>query len=379
MKVLQILPELNAGGVERGTLEVAGFLVRNGHEALVVSHGGRLVPELEKLGARHVTLAVHRKSPLSLLQVGPFRRLLEQERPDMLHLRSRVPGWIAWLAWRKLDPRTRPHLVTTVHGFYSVNAYSAIMTRGERVIAVSECIRDYILKNYPATPSERIRMIPRGIEPADYPRGFTPTSNWLAQWHAEFPQLRDAIQLVLPGRITRLKGHEDFIRLVAALKDADKPVRGVIVGDVHPKKKSYLAGLETLVNELGVHQRVVFTGHRTDLREILSVADIVYSLSQQPESFGRTTLEALALGLPVVGYAHGGVGELLERLYPCGQVPLRNADALLATTRQVLISRPTPEKVEAPFTLAAMCEATLNTYQELLRNQPRAASTHRAT
>jgi len=377
MKVLQILPELNAGGVERGTLELADFLVRNGHEALVVSQGGRLVTELERFGAHHITLAVHRKSLFSLLRVGPFRRLLEQERPDILHLRSRVPGWIAWLAWRKLDPRTRPQLVTTVHGFYSVNAYSAIMTRGERVIAVSESIRDYILKSYPATSPERIRTIPRGIQPEDYPCGFTPSPTWLARWHAEFPQLRDAIQLVLPGRITRLKGHEDFIQLVAALNAPGKPVCGVIVGDVHPKKKAYLAELEALVNELGVRQRVVFTGHRTDLREILATADMVYSLSQQPESFGRTTLEALALGRPVVAYDHGGVGELLQRFFPAGRVPLGNLDALFTTTRVVLLSRPTPEIVGAPYTLTAMCEATLNTYRELLRPQPGEASTHR--
>ena len=136
MKVIQILPELNAGGVERGTLELAGFLVAAGHEALVISNGGRLVADLERCGARHVILPVHRKSVASLWQVGSLRRILTEERADMLHLRSRVPGWLAWLAWRGMNPQTRPHLVSTVHGFYSVNVYSAVMTRGERVIAV---------------------------------------------------------------------------------------------------------------------------------------------------------------------------------------------------------------------------------------------------
>ena len=145
MKVLQILPAMNAGGVERGTLEVAAHLVKYGHEALVVSSGGRMVSALEALGARHFTLPVHRKNPLSLRQVRPLRQLLEKQRPDIVHIRSRVPGWLAWLAWRGMDPATRPRLVSTVHGFYSVNRYSAIMTKGERVIAVSDSIRDYIL------------------------------------------------------------------------------------------------------------------------------------------------------------------------------------------------------------------------------------------
>ena len=114
----------------------AAHLVREGHEALVVSNGGRQVEALEKSGARHATLPVHKKRLGTLLQVRPLRRVFEAERPDIVHIRSRVPGWVAWLALRKMDPASRPRLVSTVHGFYSVNAYSAIMTRGERVIAV---------------------------------------------------------------------------------------------------------------------------------------------------------------------------------------------------------------------------------------------------
>ena len=188
MKVLQILPELNAGGVERGTLELADYLVRHGHKSLVVSNGGQLVSQLEKQGSQHIALPVHRKSPLSLLQVRPLRRLLERERPDILHIRSRVPGWIAWLAWRGLDPNARPHFVSTVHGFTSVNFYSAIMTRGERVIAVSDSIRDYVRQNYPKVMQEIIRVIPRGIEPKDYSRDFQPDPMWREAWRKQLPQ-----------------------------------------------------------------------------------------------------------------------------------------------------------------------------------------------
>jgi glycosyltransferase involved in cell wall biosynthesis len=364
MKVLQILPEMNAGGVERGTLEIGRYLVHQGHEALVVSNGGRLVAQLETAGVRHIALPVHRKRLGSLFQVRPFRRLLETERPDILHIRSRVPGWIAWLAWRKLNPAQRPTLVSTVHGFYSVNAYSAIMTRGERVIAVSESIREYITANYPRTPKEIIRVIPRGIEPAEYPRGFRPDPSWFAAWQKDFPHLAGKRVLTLPGRITRLKGHEDFLRLIAALIDNGEPMHGLIVGDVHPKKREYLDELRGLVEQLKLSAHITFTGHRSDLREILSVSDVVYSLSTQPESFGRTTLEALALGRPVVAYDHGGVGEQLRQFFPEGRVTLGNAEQLRKATRSVLHNCNEPRPVREPFTLAAMCCATLGVYGE---------------
>jgi glycosyltransferase involved in cell wall biosynthesis len=366
MKVLQILPALDAGGVERGTLEIASHLVGHGHQALVVSNGGRMVAELEKTGARHIAMPVHRKNPLSLLQVRPLRRLLEMERPDILHIRSRVPGWIAWLAWRGMDPATRPRLVSTVHGFYSVNRYSAIMTAGERVIAVSNSIRRYILENYPATRPEAIRVIPRGIEPAEWGADFQPSADWLARWHSEHPQLAGKKLLLLPGRITRLKGHEDFFRLIAALKQQGIPAHGLVAGDTHPKKRAYLGELQGLVAELGLTADITFLGHRGDLREIMAVSDLICALSQQPESFGRTVLEALAIGKPVAGYDCGGVGELLEALFQPGKVPPGDAAHLLEASRSILRSPPKAAAVGEPYTLECMCRTTLTLYQELL-------------
>ena len=310
MKVLQILPELNSGGVERGTLEVAEYLVKNGHEALVVSNGGRQVAQLEKSGARHITMPVHRKSLSTLFQVKALRKLLEKEKPDILHIRSRVPGWIAWLAWRKMNPATRPRLVSTVHGFYSVNSYSSIMTKGEQVIAVSESIRDYILENYQQTPAEKVSLIYRGINPADYPPNYKPSEDWLERWRSENPHLEGKAVLVLPGRITRLKGHVDFFELLSELKKLGNAVHGLVVGDTHPKKRAYLEELRSLVRDKGLKDSVTFTGHRSDVREIMAISHVVCALSQQPESFGRTVLEALAIGKPVLGYDCGGVGEL---------------------------------------------------------------------
>lgn len=367
MKVLQILPELNAGGVERGTLEIASYLVKSGHESMVVSNGGRLVEALENAGSRHVSLPVHRKSLATLLQVGPLRRLLTKERPDILHIRSRVPGWVAWLAWRGMDPKTRPKLVSTVHGFYSVNRYSAVMTRGERVIAVSNSIRTYILENYPKTPGEIIRVIPRGITPNDYGTDYQAPAAWLERWHAEQSKLSGKQVLLLPGRITRLKGHEDFFNLIASLKQSGIPAHGLIAGDTHEKKRAYLEELRGVVEKLGVSEDITFLGHRSDIREVMSVSHIVCALSQQPESFGRTVLEAMALGKPVVGYDCGGVGELLGELFPAGRVPLGDRDCLFETTRSVISKKPLPLPVGEPFTLDAMCRSTLDVYQELIR------------
>ena len=367
MNVLQILPELNAGGVERVAMVLSDYLVANRHESVVVSNGGRLVAMLEKSGARHITLPVHRKSLGSLFQVRPLRQVLEQECPDILHLHSRVPGWIAWLAWRKMNPQTRPRLVSTVHGFYSVNAYSAIMMRGERVIAVSECICDYVAKSFPQTPKAALRLVRHGIASADYPRDFQPAADWRKRWQKDFPQFTGKQLLLLPGRITRLKGHEDYLRLIAALRKTRPQIHGVIVGDTHPRKRAYLSELQQLVQQLGLTNDVTFVGHRADLREIMAMAQLVCSLSTSPESFGLTTLEALALGRPVLGYDHGGVGELLRELYPAGRVPLRDEAALLATAQQLLVMQPTPALVKEPFTLDAMCRGTLDVYHELLQ------------
>ena len=368
MKVMQILPELNSGGVERGTLEVADFLVKQGHDALVVSNGGRLVAKLEESGARHIAMPVHRKSLGSLFQVGPLRRLLEKEKPDIIHIRSRVPGWIAYLAWRKMDKATRPRLISTVHGFYSVNRYSAVMTKGERVIAVSGSIRKYIMENYPETPGERITVIHRGVDRGQFPQGFQPSAEWLSKWRADLPHLVGKVTLLLPGRITRLKGHSDFFRLIASLKRQGRNVHGLIAGDAHPKKQDYLAELKTLLAEMGLAEDVTFLGHRSDVREIMGVSDLVCALSQQPESFGRTVLEALAIGKPVLGYDCGGVGELLDAVFPAGKVPLGDSATLLEKATQILDEKPESHVPQGSFTLEAMCADTLALYGILLKS-----------
>lgn len=366
MKILQVLPEMHSGGVERGTLELASYLVAHGHEAVVVSHGGRMVAALEKAGVRHIQMPVHRKRLTSLFQVGPFRRLLLREQPDILHVRSRVPAWIAWLAWRRLEPLRRPRFVTTFHGFYSVNRYSQIMTYGERVIAVSESIRTHVLEAYPQTAAETLRVVPRGIDPAKYAWDFVPEQAWLVAWQQQMAHLAGKLVLLLPGRITRLKGHEEFFQLLWQLKQHGLPVHGLVVGDTHPKKRAYLGELHRRVTTLGLAEDVSFLGHRHDVREIMTQCHVVCALSRQPESFGRTVLEALALGRPVLGYDIGGVGELLAAFYPQGRVPFADLDALVMAAQTILERPGKPTPVGPPFTLEAMCAGTVEIYRALL-------------
>jgi glycosyltransferase involved in cell wall biosynthesis len=366
MKVIQILPELNSGGVERGTLEIGRYLVGKGHESVVISNGGKLVGELISEGTRHITLPVHKKSLLSLRQVRVLRKLFEKEKPDFIHLRSRLPAWIAWLAWRRMDPVTRPRLITTVHGFNSVNAYSRIMTRGELVITVSESCRDFVLTNYPETDPGKIRVVHRGVDPKEYADDYHPTGEWSEKWGQEFPETNGKILITLPGRITRLKGHTDFIQIIQSLVSGNPRIHGVIAGGAHQKKQAYLNEIREKIDKAGLTSHITITGHRSDMRDVLAQSDIVLSLTTQPESFGRTTLEALCLSTPVIGYDHGGVGEILRAMFPEGSVKFGDREKVIDLINDWLQNGFPTVSERRPFTLESMQQRTLECYEELL-------------
>ena len=176
LSVMQLLPALESGGVERGTLEIAEALVAAGHESLVVSGGGRLVRGLTAAGSEHVHMPVGQKSLRVLACVGQLRQLIRNRQPDIVHARSRLPAWVAWQALKPLQ--AAPAFVTTLHGLNSVSRYSGIMTRGERVIAVSESCRDYWLQHYRNLDAERVSVINRGIDPVAFPYGYKPSGAW---------------------------------------------------------------------------------------------------------------------------------------------------------------------------------------------------------
>jgi glycosyltransferase involved in cell wall biosynthesis len=239
------------------------------------------------------------------------------------------------------------------------------MASGERVICVSDTVRDYVLRHYPATDPARLRVIPRGIDPAQFPRRPHPDSAARTAFAGEHPALAGpGPLLLLPGRGTRLKGHADALQLLAALRvEAFPDARLWLPGAREPGREAYIAELEALAARLGVADAVVFSAPTARIAEAYAASDLVLQLSRKPEAFGRTVVEALAVGCPVLGWAHGGVGELLA-LQPQGAVVPFDAAALADAAISLLRVPPrVPDTI--PYTLQAMQQATLELYAEL--------------
>lgn len=365
LTVVQLLPALASGGVERSAIEVSAALAAAGHRALVVSAGGRLEPALQAAGGEHIRLAIGSKRPWVLRHVRTLRRLLVEQRVDIVHARSRLPAWIGWLALRGLPAAGRPRFVTTMHGLNSPSRYSAIMARGDRVICVSQTVRDYLLRHYPGTDAARLRVIPRGIDPERFPPAPTPDPAARAAIAATHPALGGAGPLLLlPGRGTRLKGHGDALALLAGLRARGSDARLWMPGAREPGREAYIAGLEREAGALGCAEAVVMTPPTAQIAQAYVASDLVLQLSRKPEAFGRTVIEALASARPVLGWAHGGAGELLAELQPAGAVAPFDRDALLQAAT-ALLAQPPARVGTIPYTLRAMQDATLAVYDEL--------------
>lgn len=371
MTVVQLLPELHSGGVERGTLEIGAYLARHGHESIVVSEGGPLVALLEKQGSRHITLPVGGKTPRTLASLLPLRRLMRNQPVDIVHLRSRVPAWAGFLAVKSLPVRRRPKLVTTFHGFYSINAYSAIMTRGEMVIAVSHTIAEHMRTHY-RVPSHRIQVIHRGIDENIFaPERVDPSKIAALKHHWRLHDMQPPV-IMLPGRISRIKGHDIFIRSLARIKAL--PWTALCVG-LADAKAVFMKKLTRLIQDNGLEDRVRFVGDCADMPTALCLSDIVVSAtSAKPEAFGRTTIEAQAMGKPVVATAHGGSLETILPgrtgwlVAPGDAVGMASALAEAVGYPKIRdqYGRAAQAWVRAHFTTQKMCQKTLNLYEKLI-------------
>lgn len=335
-----------------------------GHRSIVISAGGRMVSKLESEGSEHIKWPIGKKSLFTLGLVKKLKRFLEAEKVDVLHVRSRFPAWIVFMAWNTMHADKRPALVTTVHGPYSVSQYSAVMTKGQRVIVISNMIREYVLKNYDALP-ENLRLIYRGVDTTTYHRDYQPSEQWLSNWYIQYPKTIGKKLLTLPARVTRWKGQEDFIKLFSFVKQQRNDVHALIVGEVKKDKSNYFTQLKALAKTLGVADDITFTDHRDDVKEIMSISSLVYSLSTEPEAFGRTTIEALSLGVLVIGYNHGGVSEQLAAILPDGAVEVGNFTEAGVLTLSWL-NAPPSVAVNHIFTLDKMLSATLDVYRELV-------------
>ncbi|MBL0028950.1 MAG: glycosyltransferase [Rhodanobacteraceae bacterium] len=365
LTVVQLLPALEAGGVERGTLEIARALVADGHRSVVISAGGRLVEPLVAGCSEHIELDIGRKSIASLWLVPKLRRRFVELGADIVHARSRLPAWLTLLAWRGMDRATRPRFVTTMHGLNSVNLYSSVMARGERVICVSQTVREHILKHYPKTDPARLRVIPRAVDPVEFPHGHRPDGDWRKRFVAEHPGLSGpAPWLCLAGRGTRMKGQGHAIRLVADLRESGVETRLILLGVREPGREHYVDELRSQAQRQGVADAVVMTSPRRDVRDVMAASALVLQLSPKPEAFGRTVVEALNLGVPVLGFDLAGVGEQLRDLFPQGAVVVGDRNALAQRARALISGGERPAAFDR-YRLQQMQAATLAVYREL--------------
>lgn len=362
MKVLQILPSLELGGVERGVIDLARAMKKRGHESVVVSSGGELVAELQKMGVPHYTLPVHQKSPLSLMLVGKIARILRQERVDVIHARSRVPAWLAWFAARQAGIP----FVTTCHGHYATHAASRVMGWGSRVIVISRAIGRHMIDDFHVSP-DRIRLIHRGVDLAQF--SFRPRS-------AQRP--RPQFRIVNMGRLSPIKGQIEFLKAVHLLRHRLQNVEVWLVGsEGRSGKEKYTREILEVVRQLGLESCVKLLGTRRDIHEILAQADLLVLSTLVPEAFGRVLIEAGAVGTPVLSTAVGGVMDIIESgenglLVPPGDTEaMANAMAGMLTQpdRAAQMARRLREKVEREFSLERMAEKTLEVYEECKRRR----------
>jgi glycosyltransferase involved in cell wall biosynthesis len=370
--VLQVLPSLGTGGVERSTVEMTQAVALAGGIPLVASAGGPLVAAVERAGGRHIQLPLATKNPFGIWRnAGRLERLIREHRVAIVHARSRAPAWSAWLAAR----RTGVRFVTTYHGAYGEDLplkrqYNAVMAKGEIVIAASHYVAGLVRQRH-GVPAERIRVIPRGVDPA----AFDPDAvagNRLARLSAAWRLPDGALTVVLPGRLTSWKGQETLLRAVAQMPRRD--VCAVLVGSDQGRRR-YSRRLEHLAHTLGIADRVRMVGNCDDMPAALMLSDVVVHASTKPEAFGRVVIEAQAMGRLVVAADLGGPAETVEHGVTGWRVPAGDAAALAAAVSQALdlaadaraaLGAQARQAVLRRYTMQAMQEATLDVYEALV-------------
>lgn len=368
MRILQALPALYSGGVERGTVEFAADLVRHGHESFVVSNGGPLAARLEAQGSTHIQMPVHRKSPASFGQIRPMRQLIQDLQPDIIHVRSRMPAWIVRLAWKGLPAHQQPAIVSTFHGMYSVNPYSAIMAKSDHVIAVSNCVRSYVIQNF-QVPDQNLTVIQRGVD-VDYFQHRELDDTWRQTLLGQFPHFQNKRILMMPGRISRWKGQLQFLDAMAEIARKEPDCHGIIVGGVEPGKDRFMGELEQQRSKLGLADKVTFLGQRDDMSELYLFADLVCHMSTKPEPFGRTVTEALSSGTPVVAFNRGGAAETLQACFRDGLVTPDDTREFAQVALRLLSSKEAAIEIPFRFRLQAQTESTLEVYRKVLDEAP---------
>ncbi|MDD5107944.1 MAG: lipopolysaccharide heptosyltransferase II [Candidatus Omnitrophica bacterium] len=360
MKILQILPELSVGGVETGTLDLSKYLVRLGHKSVVVSAGGSLVKELETAGGKHYTLAVNKKSIISIFKLIPvLAEIIKKEEIDIVHARSRVPAWIAYFACRK----TKAVFITTCHGYYKKHFFSSVMGWAKRVIVLSNVIARHMIEDF-SVPHERIRLVPRSVD--------------LERFKYLDPKAKrkEDFNVAIIGRITPLKGHLHFIKAMARISRFLPRLKIWIVGDAPASKEAYKEEVQVLVRRLGLWHCTEFLGTQRDIPGILAHLDLVVLATTTHEAFGRVVVEAMAAGVPVVATKVGGVVDIIEDGKNGLLVPPADsksmADAVMRIFKDVELAVQLAEnaylKVKEKYNVELMVKNTLDVYRDAISN-----------
>lgn len=365
--ILQVLPALGSGGVERGTIEIAEAISASGLRPIVASAGGRLVPELEAAGGMHAELPLTAKSPWALWRnAWRLAEIIRGQQVRIVHARSRAPAWSALWAARM----TGAAFVTTYHGTYGEAVpgkrfYNSVMARGRPVIAISQFIAQHVRERH-GVPSEAIRIIPRGVDLRRFDPALVAPER-VASVRSDWRVPEGGVAIFLPARLARWKGQAVLVEALRHLPGATAILAGDLAG-----RERYISELERLARTLGVGDRLRLVGHVTDMPAALLASDIVVHASTEPEAFGRAVVEAQAMARPVIAADLGGPREtvvdgvtgwlvapgdperLAARIQDVSQMP---AHALLAVGASARRNVPTLEAMQA---------ATMSVYRELL-------------
>lgn len=369
LSILQLVPALNTGGVEKCVVEISQALVKNNFISYIASAGGSLLKYIILQGAKHYLLPFDRKNPISffICRRG-LKKILLSEHIDLIHAKSRFPAWIGYYIARQ---RGLP-FITTFHGVYNFRSsfkkyYNSIMTRGERVIAVSNFVRDHILENY-NIDKNKVTVIHRGVDLSIFAPDKVPKERVIRL--AEKIMLRnfDKTIIMLPGRITRWKGHHLLIEALFRISKQDFIC--LFVGE-EKSNSSYKKQLMKTIKDYHLEDKFVFTGNLSDMAAAYQLADIVISASIEPEAFGRVVTEGQAMGRLVLATNLGGSREtILDQ--KTGFLFEPNVDSLLETLEKVMklsfeekqeVQNHAISHIREKFSLTTMTEKTLGVYR----------------
>ncbi len=375
--LLQVVPELETGGAEQTTIDVARAVIAAGGKALVATRGGRMAARLEADGGRLAQMPVQSKNPLVMLgNAARLVDLIRTENVSLVHARSRAPAFAALWAART----TRTPFVATYHGVYKAQSslkrwYNAVMTRGDLVIANSDYTREHILAEHPVDPN-KVLTIPRGVDLDRFNPSWVTTDRidaLRASWGIEADDRRT--RLLLAGRLTRIKGHLTIIEAARRMKAEGRDDFLILFAGDDQGRTGYGEELAKAVADAGLTEQIRIVGHCDDMPAAYLLADIAILPTMVPESFGRAAVEPQAMGRPVIASNHGGTTETVADGVSGWLVPPGDAAAWaaamvraidLGSGKRAEMGQAGMNRTRQLYRVDAMCAATLAAYERVL-------------